>query len=91
LAKCDKAGVNFPEIIKLFKPETLKLMKNECGGIQTLLKNYKQLFVVQKNNIRIRDWSENSADSWHPNPALYKTRLTPFFRRVRTSVPNLTR
>ena len=79
LANRDKFGVKFPEIIKLFKPETLKLMKNECGGIQTLLKNSKQLFVIRKNNIRLRDWSRlDSDDNWNPNPELFKTRLCGF-------------
>ena len=35
------------EIAKLFTKEELKQLKSECGGIQTLMKNNKQLFVVQ--------------------------------------------
>lgn len=53
-------------------------MKNECGGIQTIMRNCKQLFVVQKNSIRLRDWSLLSKENWNPNPALFKTRLCGF-------------
>jgi tRNASer (uridine44-2'-O)-methyltransferase len=70
----------FSEIVKLFTPETLKLMKNECGGIQTLLKNQKQLFVIRSGLIRLRNWKMNSEDDWNPNPALYKTNICGFIK-----------
>ena len=60
--------------------EWRKLMKKECGGLQTLLKNNKQLFVVEKGIIRIRDWRENSPEDWTPNPELYKTRICNFIQ-----------
>ena len=35
------------EIVGQFEREDLVKLKAECGGLQTLLKNYKQLFVVE--------------------------------------------
>ena len=45
-----KAG--FKEIIEEISDEWRKLMKKECGGLQTLLKNNKQLFVVEKEELK---------------------------------------
>ena len=35
------------DVIKLFDAETLKRLKSECGGMQTLLRNNHQLFHGQ--------------------------------------------
>ena len=32
------------DICALFSKDVMKQMKNECGGIQTLLKNHHQVF-----------------------------------------------
>ena len=45
-----KAG--FKEIIEEISDDWRKLMKKECGGLQTLLKNNKQLFVVEKGELK---------------------------------------
>lgn len=37
-------SLKLPEVAKLFDTETLKKLKNECGGIQTLLRNHRQIF-----------------------------------------------
>ena len=47
--------VNLNEIIKLFDSSVLVKLKQECGGIKTLIKNYQQLFeVVDKDFIKLR-------------------------------------
>lgn len=74
------AGLRIDEIAKLFDSEMLKMLKSECGGIQTLMKNNKQILVVQGGTVRIRDWKVGSKDSWNPNPSLFKTRLCNFIR-----------
>lgn len=43
---------SFKEIIEEISDEWRKLMKKECGGLQTLLKNNKQLFVVEKEELK---------------------------------------
>ena len=47
--------VNINEIIKLFDANILIKLKQECGGIKTLIKNYNQLFeIVDKDCIKLR-------------------------------------
>nr|XP_039266073.1 probable tRNA (uracil-O(2)-)-methyltransferase [Styela clava] len=42
----------------LLLPTHIKdLMKNECGGLKTLLKNHHQIFEVYQGKVQIRDWS----------------------------------
>ena len=60
--------------------DRLKKLKSECGGIQTLMKNNKQLLVVEKGKVRIRNWKIGSDEKWNPNPNLYKTRICNFIR-----------
>ncbi|CAF0878614.1 unnamed protein product [Brachionus calyciflorus] len=43
------------DIASLFDKTQLSKIKSECGGIKTLLKNYQQLFVFEKDFIRIRN------------------------------------
>ena len=40
----------------LFDSAELKQLKSECGGLQTLMKNNKQLFVVKGGGVRLRKW-----------------------------------
>lgn len=45
LRKWTKGGTMLlAEVAKLFDKDTLKKLKNECGGIQTLLRNHRYLF-----------------------------------------------
>jgi tRNASer (uridine44-2'-O)-methyltransferase len=47
--------VNISEIIKLFDSNQLTKLKQECGGIKTMIKNYHQLFeIVEKDYIKLR-------------------------------------
>ena len=44
------------------------------------MKNNKQLLVVEKGKVRIRNWKLGSDEKWNPNPNLYKTRICNFIR-----------
>ena len=49
LVKTEKSKIG--DIVKQFDRDQLKMLKAECGGMQTLLKNNKQLFVVEGNGL----------------------------------------
>ena len=38
------------------------------------------MFFFQKGKVRLRNWSPESADSWNPNPDLFKTQLCNFIK-----------
>lgn len=49
------------EVAGLLGHETLQLLKKECGGLQTLLKNNHQVFRVEGGRVHIRDWRDRKA------------------------------
>lgn len=42
------------ELVKLFEGDTLKKLKAECGGLQTLLRNNSHIFTVQSGRVQFR-------------------------------------
>lgn len=42
------------DLVKLIPVDHLQKLKSECGGLQTLLKNNHQIFLVQKGMVQIR-------------------------------------
>jgi tRNASer (uridine44-2'-O)-methyltransferase len=46
--------IELPEIAASISPETLKKLKKECGGLQTLLKNNGHIFKVESGKVRFR-------------------------------------
>lgn len=46
--------MKIPEAVDLISADDLKLLKAECGGLQTLLKNKHQVFHIYGGSIRIR-------------------------------------
>ncbi|XP_036354178.2 probable tRNA (uracil-O(2)-)-methyltransferase [Ochotona princeps] len=46
------------EVARVLDSETLRRLKRECGGLQTLLRNSHQVFQVLHGRVRIRDWRE---------------------------------
>lgn len=46
--------VALADLIKLIPRQTLKALKSECGGLQTLLKNNSQIFHVNGGAVEIR-------------------------------------
>ena len=60
------ATVNFSDLMESIRKEfnDFQRLKNECGGIQTLLKNHSHIFVVQNQSVRFRSPEELSVDEW---------------------------
>lgn len=46
--------ISLPDLVKLITAEELKHLKNECGGLQTLLKNHRFVFKVEKGFVQLR-------------------------------------
>ncbi|KAM4709696.1 putative tRNA (uracil-O(2)-)-methyltransferase [Discoglossus pictus] len=76
------------EVAEDLDRETLQRLKNECGGLQTLLRNNHQVFEVINSRVSVRDWSKEtiSATSKRKPEAkrklsqdVIKTRLCWFF------------
>uniref|UniRef100_A0A2A4KBC0 tRNA (uracil-O(2)-)-methyltransferase n=1 Tax=Heliothis virescens TaxID=7102 RepID=A0A2A4KBC0_HELVI len=44
----------FNELVQLIPKENLNILKSECGGIQTLLKNNHNIFEVQSGKVGLR-------------------------------------
>ncbi|KAM3938670.1 putative tRNA (uracil-O(2)-)-methyltransferase [Leptodactylus fuscus] len=51
------------EVAEVLDKETLQRLKNECGGLQTLLRNNHQVFQVMNAMVSIREWSQESQTS----------------------------
>ncbi|KAK2863141.1 hypothetical protein Q5P01_002674 [Channa striata] len=49
------------EVAGLLHQDTLQLLKKECGGLQTLLKNNHQVFRVEGGRVYIRDWRDSKS------------------------------
>ncbi|XP_062992027.1 probable tRNA (uracil-O(2)-)-methyltransferase isoform X2 [Elgaria multicarinata webbii] len=54
-------SLTLSEIAEHLDKDTLKTLKNEYGGLQTLLRNNHQVFEVLNGKVHIRDWRE-----WKP-------------------------
>uniref|UniRef100_A0A669B487 tRNA (uracil-O(2)-)-methyltransferase n=1 Tax=Oreochromis niloticus TaxID=8128 RepID=A0A669B487_ORENI len=76
-------SLSVSEVAGLLGQETLRLLKKECGGLQTLLRNNHQVFRVEGGRVYIRDWRERKpfrADAKRKPvaPGALKTRLCWF-------------
>ncbi|KAJ1213980.1 hypothetical protein NDU88_001609 [Pleurodeles waltl] len=87
-AKSWNSGSSLPlkEVAEYLDRETLQRLKNECGGLQTLLRNNHQVFEVHEARVHIRDWRKEKAAKRaklefrrKPPSDLLKTRLCWFF------------
>ncbi|KAM9424614.1 putative tRNA (uracil-O(2)-)-methyltransferase isoform 1-T1 [Pholidichthys leucotaenia] len=80
----NKGGsLSVSDVAALLEQETLQLLKKECGGLQTLLKNNHQVFRVEGGRVYIRDWRDRSsfkvdAKRKPVSPGALKTRLCWF-------------
>ncbi|XP_066488715.1 probable tRNA (uracil-O(2)-)-methyltransferase isoform X1 [Tiliqua scincoides] len=81
-------SLTLTEIAEHLDKDTLRSLKNEYGGLQTLLRNNHQVFEVLNGRVHIRDWREEklprkSRASKHPRHRLsskaLKTRLCWFY------------
>lgn len=50
------AGAPLPlnEVVNLLSKENLKVLKSECGGLQTLLRNNHNIFEVTKGSVKLK-------------------------------------
>ncbi|XP_044040647.1 probable tRNA (uracil-O(2)-)-methyltransferase [Siniperca chuatsi] len=72
-------SLSVSEVAGLLEQETLRLLKKECGGLQTLLKNNHQVFRVEGGRVYIRDWRDRKSSRVDPKrkpvvPGALKTR-----------------
>ncbi|XP_075276550.1 putative tRNA (uracil-O(2)-)-methyltransferase isoform X2 [Opisthocomus hoazin] len=79
-------SLSLKEVAEHLNKETLKRLKSEYGGLQTLLKNNHQVFEVLNGRVHIRDWrKEKPSRKTEPevkrrlSAEAFKTRLCWFF------------
>nr|XP_054109494.1 probable tRNA (uracil-O(2)-)-methyltransferase isoform X1 [Callithrix jacchus] len=79
-------SLSLAEVASALDAETLRRLKRECGGLQTLLRNSHQVFRVVNGRVHIRDWREETPRKTKPPAAkrrllseACKTRLCWFF------------
>ncbi|XP_054058776.1 probable tRNA (uracil-O(2)-)-methyltransferase isoform X2 [Rissa tridactyla] len=79
-------SLSLKEVAEHLNKETLKRLKSEYGGLQTLLKNNHQVFEVLNGRVHIRDWrKEKPSRKTKPevkrrlSAEAFKTRLCWFF------------
>ncbi|XP_039324125.2 putative tRNA (uracil-O(2)-)-methyltransferase isoform X1 [Saimiri boliviensis] len=79
-------SLSLAEVASALDAETLRRLKRECGGLQTLLRNSHQVFRVVNGRVHIRDWREETPRKTKPPEAkrrlpseAHKTRLCWFF------------
>ncbi|KAM5191446.1 putative tRNA (uracil-O(2)-)-methyltransferase [Mantella aurantiaca] len=71
------------EVAEVLGKETLQRLKNECGGLQTLLRNNHQVFKVMNSSVSIRDWSQDEQTPPNKSKAEAKKRLLPDVLKTR--------
>uniref|UniRef100_A0A8D2L0A9 tRNA (uracil-O(2)-)-methyltransferase n=1 Tax=Varanus komodoensis TaxID=61221 RepID=A0A8D2L0A9_VARKO len=70
-------SLSLSDLAEQLDKDTLKTLKNEYGGLQTLLRNNHQVFEVLNGKVRIRDWRE-----WKP------PRRSKSGKQVKRSLPS---
>lgn len=71
-----KCRITLAELAKEIGKERLKKLKNECGGLQTLLRNHRYIFVVEKGTVGFRKpvigggkvWKKHNCWFYHNYP-----------------------
>lgn len=46
--------ISLPNLVNVVGKDSLKELKNECGGLQTLLKNHRYIFEVANGSVKLR-------------------------------------
>ncbi|XP_068444331.1 probable tRNA (uracil-O(2)-)-methyltransferase [Clinocottus analis] len=85
-------SLSVSEVAGLLEQETLQLLKKECGGLQTLLKNNHQVFRVEGGRVYIRDWRDRKSSRADTKrkpvaPGALKTRSCWFYDHHRQRCP----
>lgn len=76
--------INLTDLVEMISKDfkNFHLLKSECGGIQTLLRNHSHIFVVQNKAVRFRSPTELSAQEWRNQQSSSKSRKT---KRIATN------
>lgn len=63
----------FKDAVAILDNEDLKKLKNECGGLQTLLRNHHSIFLIRGGRIYFRKPSEiiGTCDKWKKRPCWF--------------------
>lgn len=56
--------ISIPECAKLFNKDLLKSLKDQSGGLQSLLRNHQRIFKIQKGKVAFRDFRNNEEKHW---------------------------
>ncbi|XP_050533398.1 probable tRNA (uracil-O(2)-)-methyltransferase [Daktulosphaira vitifoliae] len=56
--------VSLRELANEIGAERLKKLKKECGGLQTLLRNHRYIFIVEKGSVGFRKPTKNEGKVW---------------------------
>ncbi|NXI43793.1 TRM44 methyltransferase, partial [Galbula dea] len=67
-------SLSLKEVAEHLNKETLKRLKSEYGGLQTLLKNNHQVFEVLNGRVHLRDWRKEKP--WRKGKPEVKRRLS---------------
>lgn len=59
-----KCRVTLGELAKEVGEERLKKLKKECGGLQTLLRNHRYIFIVEKGTVGFRKPTKDGGKVW---------------------------
>lgn len=54
--------ISIGDVANLVAPEMLRQLRNECGGLQTLLKNHNHIFCVVQGKVQFRIPGSSAAD-----------------------------
>lgn len=47
-------GISMGDLVKRLSTQQLSALKAQCGGLQTLIKNHKHIFALEKGNINLQ-------------------------------------
>lgn len=59
-----KCRMTLSDLAKIVGEERLKKLKKECGGLQTLLRNHRYIFLVEKGTVGFRKPVKNCGKIW---------------------------
>lgn len=65
-------SISFKEAVSLLDSQDLKQLKNECGGLKTLLRNNHSVYFIQNGQISFRKPTEkNKTSKWKNRPCWF--------------------
>lgn len=83
---CDYS-IDLKTLASYIAEEKLAQIKNECKGLQTLLKNHHYIFQVDKGRVKFRKPTEHSSTAAAVGSGKYKKKLCWFYQKHPYSCP----